>query len=182
MVIGAPRPPRATTVSPKLKLPYGGYHNGLEHNLEWRFSEVIGFFIQIIFKYLQKLETFFQKTFVFKLHICFCLSHLLGYEKNVIIESWTSDGEFRTIDSFLRFVYCPSGSCYPFDILNLSVKSTFEGSPQIRKWVMPSLIDRNHIGVNHTLTLGISNLGNVSWFCLELGHFLNLLEFQTQFI
>ena len=119
MVIGAPRPPRATTVSPKLKWPYGGYHNGLEHNLEWRFSEVIGFFIQIIFKYLQKLETFFQKTFVFKLHICFCLSHLLGYEKNVIIESWISDGEFRTKDSFwdssiVRAVRATEDSVVPF--------------------------------------------------------------------
>lgn len=181
MVIGAPRPPRATTVSPKLKWPYGGYHNGLEHNLEWSFSEVIGFFIQIIFKYLQKLETFFQKTFVFKLHICFCLSHLLALKKRdyrIVNFRWRiPDQRF-----FSRFVYCPSDPWYLFDILNLSVKSTFEGSSQIRKWVMPSLIDRNHIGVNHTLSLGISNLGNVSWFCLELDHFLNLLEFQTQFI
>ena len=75
----------------------------------------------------------------------------------------------------LRFVYCPSGPWYPFDTLNLSVKSTFEGSSQIKKWVMPSLIDRNHIGVNHTLSLGIYNLGNVPWFCLELDHFLNFI-------
>lgn len=70
----------------------------------------------------------------------------------------------------------------PFDTLNLSVKSTFEGSSQIRKWVMPSVIDRNHIGVNDTLSLGISNLGYVPCFRLELDHFLNYTEFQTHFI
>lgn len=47
---------------------------------------------------------------------------------------------------------------------------------------MPSVIDRNHIGVNDTLSLGISNLGYVPCFRLELDHFLNYTEFQTHFI
>ena len=47
---------------------------------------------------------------------------------------------------------------------------------------MPSVIDRNHIGVNDTLSLGISNLGYVPCFRLELDHFLNFIEFQTHFI
>ena len=47
---------------------------------------------------------------------------------------------------------------------------------------MPSVIDRNHIGVNDTLSLGILNVGYDPWLGLELGNILNFIMSQNHFV
>ena len=72
------------------------------------------------------METFFQKAFVFKLHICFCLSHLIAF--HFFLKRELQIDNSRTI-VFVRL----SGPWNFLDALNLSVKSTLGGSSQIRK-------------------------------------------------
>ena len=47
---------------------------------------------------------------------------------------------------------------------------------------MPSVIDRNHIGVNGILSLGILNSGYVPRLSLELGNVLNFMKSQNHFV
>ena len=68
------RTPWTATDLSDVNWPYAGYHNVLEHNLEWSFFEVIGFFYPNYFQIFREMETFFQNAFVFKLYplnICF---------------------------------------------------------------------------------------------------------------
>ena len=108
------RTPWTATDLSDVNWPYAGYHNVLEHNLEWSFFEVIGFFYPNYFQIFREMETFFQNAFVFKL-----------YPLNIC---------FLPISSFCFSVFFQNVN----EIVNFRILSSGHGSANQSGWTFPT--------------------------------------------